>query len=119
MRISDWSSDVCSSDLHPQAKREHGRSLEQRRLGAPGKRQTGNAETDRIVGSIAEEVERIGLERAGVGGNTGPDLAHEHGCVRDYRAPQDHAPERLVELVTDSARERVCPYDKLRVGAVN
>src|SRR3546814_11437451 len=35
MRISDWSSDVCSSDLHAQAKPGAGRAPAKAREGAP------------------------------------------------------------------------------------
>src|SRR3546814_7147184 len=81
MRISDWSSDVCSSDLpddshrlgvrHPAAqRRKHRRdedikaegedraALEQRGTGPPAQRHAGDPETDRVIGGIAQEIER-------------------------------------------------------------
>src|SRR3546814_1105017 len=38
MRISDWSSDVCSSDLHPQRRRADGVARDVRAYGCDGYR---------------------------------------------------------------------------------
>src|SRR3546814_6316539 len=87
MRISDWSSDVCSSDLMPAAFAEGGKHLVHRDLEAvrasPAKRFEGSVADDPVE-PRAET--RIPAERV--------DLS-------------DHAPEQIGRA---SCRERVCPY---------
>src|SRR3546814_15970686 len=86
MRISDWSSDVCSSDLHPDAK---GFPVSDGRdgLGEP-------------QGSGLAIVEHHGcrLLRGGVGGSAG---ALRHARNLQYRPGQ---------IGRASCRERVCQY---------
>src|SRR3546814_20810194 len=63
MRISDWSSDVCSSDLRGvRPQRAHhivGMDLEP-------------AADDRIVGAAADEQEMVGIEDRAIGGSQPP-----------------------------------------------
>src|SRR3546814_7499928 len=87
MRISDWSSDVCSSDLrlerppthlaadaerdlaavdrlhHPCDKAHHGRREPVIALGEPGVRAVGGEEElGQVVGADRQELEKIGRE---------------------------------------------------------
>ena len=45
--------------------------------GAPGERHAGDAEADGVVRGIAEEIQRIGLQRRRTGSGAGDDLGHE------------------------------------------
>src|SRR3546814_8649305 len=90
MRISDWSSDVCSSDLAGARRREHRRRLAHGQ--AAGCRPGGEA-TLEIVGAQALPAQR--------GGDT---LAYllAMGAVDDD--------DRVSEIGRASWRERVCQY---------
>src|SRR3546814_8217513 len=80
MRISDWSSDVCSSDLHHR----------QSQL------------LDHPDDGGAEAAARSGEDQAGRGGDLTVDLGRRQG--RHGRAVQSDKIGRA------SCRERVCPY---------
>src|SRR3546814_19310812 len=118
MRISDWSSDVCSSDLHQgAARRLHAGSAERQYVGAP-----------------AHRPRRIAIARARRGdARTGRDAAARAGPHR--RARPDDA-DRLVAIAPAarrlgtgravdgvaigraSCRERVCQYVEVSVVAL-
>src|SRR3546814_8138385 len=76
MRISDWSSDVCSSDLHPQ------QGVRLRVVGGPAGQPVG-AEAQRLGGLQQGEAGRAGAEQALLFGN--------HAVVRvEDRQHRDH-----------------------------
>lgn len=80
----------------PQAETKHGRRLEQRGPGPPRQCEARHAKSDGVVGRIAEEVERIGLQRPRIRRHPGDDFDHEHGSVRGQRDPQDQPPARVI-----------------------
>src|SRR3546814_15721391 len=123
MRISDWSSDVCSSDLLERARRQHG--------------------VDDAAGGMADQVQADGRQRAGLDraelleqlDRTGRARGRERIRVLLHLAPQlpaqrpRQALEQLVLPVVQALlealparsaqepetgrrprRERVCPY---------
>src|SRR3546814_11448687 len=74
MRISDWSSDVCSSDLAEQTA-EMGRS----RRGVAAEMPAFGAQSERAIGARGEEfLEHMG-EQGSEGGAVGSRQAGEHG----------------------------------------
>src|SRR3546814_16399718 len=103
MRISDWSSDVCSSDLWPwlQVQLYHAR---------PGHSISGGG--------------RIGLQRlppvVGKGAHLKTALALSHRKVerfaRDCRADRAAG---AAQIGRESCRERWCQYVSILVGAVS
>src|SRR3546814_20950971 len=95
MRISDWSSDVCSSDLV--IKRAIKRSIQQR---------LGVVDSDQYL-SFASTV--VVIDEAGSSGNFGV-WHHRQQLIR-------HA--RVAEIGRESCRERVCPSVYLSVVAVS
>src|SRR3546814_2551409 len=108
MRISDWSSDVCSSDLHRNraggAKGEEG-GVARHRAGqrdAVGEQGDVAAGGDRAaVDSVGEQVDR----QAGVDRVEGDRLSrHLNETARDRIAEIDR------EIGRASCRERVCQY---------
>src|SRR3546814_8914874 len=80
MRISDWSSDVCSSDL-------------------PFKGDVETAERDTVAGSGRDQ-RLSGVCRIG---------RHTQNGDRDAEVRQDHAPD-VQQIGRASCRERVCQY---------
>src|SRR3546814_14991303 len=96
MRISDWSSDVCSSDLPAHVADIDGRF-----------RRT-------VIGAVGQR-ERLGIAR---GNRRRPDrLQRLRQCRLDRfgPAPQHH----LQEIGRASCRERVCQYVYISVVAVS
>jgi hypothetical protein len=65
---------------------------------APRYRHSRDAKADRVICGVAEEVERVGLERLRSAGDTGDDLDAEHGAVDRKRNPQRAPPFRVVEI---------------------
>ncbi|MNY17911.1 hypothetical protein D3C86_1512580 [compost metagenome] len=80
---------------HPTAKGQHGRALHQSRARSPHKRQTHDAQTDAVVGRVAEEVERVRLQRRRARQQTRRALDREHPGVERQRQPQDQSPPPL------------------------
>src|SRR3546814_16326178 len=93
MRISDWSSDVCSSDLAigPTVERDAGKRALAPCLDSHGKP---------AIGHVAAKLFRRPLH--------GPE---------DARLPQ-HAKQRM-QIGRASCRERVCQYVEISVVAVS
>jgi hypothetical protein len=52
---------------HPRSKREQGNPFKERGTGAPAERQACDAEADGVICCVAQEVEGVGLEGAGIG----------------------------------------------------
>src|SRR3546814_16328513 len=113
MRISDWSSDVCSSDLKRSVGRAAGNA---RRLEAMARDvlDAQTVEDGRLVGPLAP-IDLLEQVRAA----TGPDAA-PGGAVEDDRAIDVSLPARPVWVAADparphpngsaSGRERACQY---------
>src|SRR3546814_11715136 len=106
MRISDWSSDVCSSDLH------HGFG------------QGGAVDGDEVAAHAA----RLGVEEARHAFLAGAGVAlDQHGGVTAGDAPGQrhqagagivaHRRDRRREIGRASRRERVCQYVEISVVA--
>src|SRR3546814_10833065 len=94
MRISDWSSDVCSSDLHFYVAAPHRADREQSR--EEKEDQEGRSELDRNIGPRREaggdpegdsEQRHTGIEL--VGNRSRPDIADRRG---DHRS-EEHTSE--------------------------
>src|SRR3546814_9750400 len=83
MRISDWSSDVCSSDLSETAVRLDRRCSCRQLAVADGDEQPARAGGDRNMAADAGDGRRS-LSRGAVGGDAGDDLSGGRS------APQDH-----------------------------
>src|SRR3546814_8672244 len=76
MRISDWSSDVCSSDLHGDRDDDSGEPVrcrnqralveDRRRIGVEGEPppEEGRRRIDRIIAEAEPRVAKLGLERS-------------------------------------------------------
>src|SRR3546814_14628479 len=97
MRISDWSSDVCSSDLDPRGARprrrgEHGLRAEPRRRERGPHRQPQHGAQHPPLGPV------------------------QHGARPDVLPPRGAA-ALLPEIGRASCRERVCQYVKIQVAA--
>src|SRR3546814_18221797 len=96
MRISDWSSDVCSSDLHLFAKLPLEIAVARRQQPRPRRRALGRGGQARIAKGDVE-----GQHRRIVGGQrTGGAEGH-------------------VEIGRASCRERVCQYVSIQVVAAS
>src|SRR3546814_11947857 len=115
MRISDWSSDVCSSDLSKQVAQALDARL------APGQRQCG------MQGAAGEDVAVAGpvdqLDALAVGGELDQVLADDvagpqarvvrrgAGFFRRRTQRQRGAGGRIEQIGRASCRESVCQYD--------
>src|SRR3546814_10053714 len=86
MRISDWSSDVCSSDLVVLRDAKTGKIL------AKGLTAGGTGDTKKIMEAVGRSPRR-----------TTPDAAH-------YSTTLDISVPTLVKIGRASCRERVCQY---------
>src|SRR3546814_10608952 len=97
MRISDWSSDVCSSDLYRAARHWQGLRAAQRRGQAL---------------SLAGEV----LQQRYVIGHAPPDIVQRHALIESMRIIAARFAEGAAgtvaghEIGRASCRERVCQY---------
>src|SRR3546814_18497180 len=115
MRISDWSSDVCSSDLVGLPAAKDGKlALELADRGGdqgytPGERGVGGGEAG---GEIVRAVDdHVGArdQRGGVGGIEAP-AALDHGHVGVEPRDRGGGGGGLGEIGRASCRERVCQY---------
>src|SRR3546814_16080835 len=106
MRISDWSSDVCSSDLELLLVVEVGVAVTE----------VDDARVAAAVGAGAGAAELPGLDLVGAPGGDGlPRLAQELGYLGIVHARTGlgevaGAVEQRHEIGSASGRERVCPY---------
>src|SRR3546814_12100004 len=92
MRISDWSSDVCSSDLAPLDRVQH---------------RPGEAAVD-----PGAQPRHMHLDPVGAGVEVDPPYGLEQGLARDRAT--GHA-----QIGRASCRERVCQYVSISVVAVS
>src|SRR3546814_2430626 len=97
MRISDWSSDVCSSDLQcaPERNTDHAQPQRQQEYaldkGDPRTRHSGPAKGDEPCKrdrSVTDEIERVGLERLAVGDKPADDLACAEAAIEQPDNPK-------------------------------
>src|SRR3546814_15674610 len=110
MRISDWSSDVCSSDLQAVARgdRPHHPGRATGRLPVRDRAERGGERTDALDGGLAGR--RRQLVAVGVGRVAAHvELAGRAEPERIFRADID-ALDLLFEIGRASCRERVCTY---------
>ena len=75
----------CRAAQHPEGEGDQGAALGDGGAGAPCERHPGHAKADGVVGGIAEEIERIGLQGRRTGSGTGDDFGHEEPGI-DERA---------------------------------
>src|SRR3546814_6392742 len=97
MRISDWSSDVCSSDLLLGAER----AVE------------ADAERLRVAHRVPESLRRLPRQRAPGGIGDGARNHHRQAEAAGFEMLADRVDRRLAVQRTigrSSCRERVCPY---------
>src|SRR3546814_3644229 len=88
MRISDWSSDVCSSDLAPDAQGRHDQGDSEIGPGGARADDTGGSQKDRKIADCV--VARAYPDRAHVGVATAVAIEHEgNAAVRDQRDHPD------------------------------
>src|SRR3546814_9426260 len=97
MRISDWSSDVCSSDLHAELRFQSGALL---------------FDGGRLAKAVDRDVRALGRKRAGRGK---PDAAGRSGHKRALALQKHRETPRSVlggieEIGRASCRERLCQY---------
>src|SRR3546814_19462929 len=104
MRISDWSSDVCSSDLHP---KRHYPVL----YALPGTSNTADVWLDNI--DTVEMTESLPLIVVI------PDGTFDADGGGFYTNWVDQTTSRGVEIGRASCRERVCQYVSISVVAVS
>src|SRR3546814_21175865 len=115
MRISDWSSDVCSSDLDTVAQREDILAIEHDLpLGRVGERvpleillRGQDRVVDEIVGDLGYEVGRRGCERQPAD-RIDVDLAFGADDTRFWHV--DQRGQGAQQIGRASGRESVCPY---------
>jgi hypothetical protein len=74
---------------HPQAEHAHGAGLGERRRRTISQCHADHEQADDVVGGVAEEVERVGLQRRRSGRDTGADLDQEHDGVDRQNGPED------------------------------
>src|SRR3546814_16675054 len=114
MRISDWSSDVCSSDLHRPHTRPHRDAAYDHdgaiKPGNPGVAWTGHAFPDqlfRIIGPACRA-------------NLAPvPLAHVGRDIPDGVDVEAGKAHQSAQIGRASGREGVCQYGEIRGGAVS
>src|SRR3546814_13805581 len=106
MRISDWSSDVCSSDLTPTRRRSASGGIAARRAGTPcpfG----GAAAVDKWLSAarawsipmFRSLTERLSAER-----DDDPRSAESYGSINDLRAAVSADLEQLLNTRSEGAR---------------
>src|SRR3546814_18258224 len=113
MRISDWSSDVCSSDLL-----EHGLSLEVHPSGIGPLVQAKDRHMNKVflAGRITSDVTRFGNDtKSGVSFT----LVTSKPVIKDGPVQKDGKgyTETWDEIGRASCRERECPYEWISVVA--
>jgi hypothetical protein len=64
---------------------------------APGERHAGNTKTDRVICSITEKIQRIGLKRRRSCSSARNNFCHEEPGIDDERDPQRAPPCGAVE----------------------
>src|SRR3546814_20257592 len=99
MRISDWSSDVCSSDLVARADTRRVETLDARQHGLD-KRQR-HAEPLREIGEVGAQIARLVDQRDNLFGDHRLDAREAFADLRQ---------QMLVAIGRASCRERVCQY---------
>src|SRR3546814_18420562 len=98
MRISDWSSDVCSSDLHAERARQHGGAVRQ-------------DVAEQVVGD--DDVELLGLAHELHGAVVGVHVGQlDSGILGVVQLLHLFAPQHAAfhQIGRASCRERVCQY---------
>src|SRR3546814_16066883 len=112
MRISDWSSDVCSSDLSDEAPAGRGGAVAERHFGGAG------GEIARFVGRVQLDTDG-GMRLVQVAQDRGE---HGHGIDFERRhapRPARVAPHRRSGLIgRASCRARVFPYGYISWAAL-
>src|SRR3546814_10595388 len=111
MRISDWSSDVCSSDLTPPPQRAIARAMLPH-----GKVGRGDGEFPSAVKAIGRSAGRSATAAAAY--RAGVEITDERtGLVHDYTRKQ--GVEHSEQLGRTACRDRGCAYVYIPVGAVS
>src|SRR3546814_16118671 len=111
MRISDWSSDVCSSDLFLELEEIIDREIERRPGRERGRvdiyrteQKTGEARLARRVLDLRDPRVDEGQERGRDAGEAEADPPHEQRAAAEQRAVAE-------QIGRESGRERVCEYE--------
>src|SRR3546814_16564754 len=105
MRISDWSSDVCSSDLHHAAARRHQR---RRALRDGGEGVAGDIERAQKVLAAGVEIATLQLLLVGVGDGVDQEIEPAPGVPQRGK---DRSEERRVgKECVSPCRTRWSPY---------
>src|SRR3546814_17233661 len=101
MRISDWSSDVCSSDLFPPLAVQHrfrNRVRQRQRLFDPGDQRQDDEEVREIISGSKLADPHIGLFR------------RRAAAIAQDQDVDDEKPKELLETGRAPCRERVVQY---------
>jgi hypothetical protein len=61
------------------------------RSGAPVQREADNGKSQRVIGRVAQEIERVGAQAHGAGDHTRDDFDHEHRRIEAECDPQNLA----------------------------
>src|SRR3546814_937439 len=89
MRISDWSSAVCSSDLHAAGENQEPKAGRRVCAGLPLHAPRERHEAERIDGGVRKIVEAIGDQGAGIAYRAG-----DKECRGNRRIEKKHDPQR-------------------------
>src|SRR3546814_4057747 len=105
MRISDWSSDVCSSDLRPRVCR----NIERDRCEHIGERRLGQPRTDAVVmlaalGGLPLQMRQRGAEMDGVLTRAAADFENV-SAIGEMRV--QHFENRIAIAITDRKSTRL------------
>src|SRR3546814_11333783 len=117
MRISDWSSDVCSSDLHATAGNRP--AVRDHRLHPALALLEADHRLPPDLAAQAQEAAGQFLHEAEVVHRV-PDIGIEHRPLEDRCEARLELPQFLrLQIGRASWRERVCPYVSISVVAVS
>ena len=101
---------------HPQTEQSHADALRHRGVGAIAQRHADDEQADGVVRGVAEEVDRVGLQRGGASRKARGDLDDEHDGVDRQHRPQHAAIARVAAMRVDRMCDRGCSSCALMNG---
>src|SRR3546814_3203306 len=108
MRISDWSSDVCSSDLRLRRRlRRRARPVQRpHRQGAPSKR---GPKHSHVEGSLAGGRAHVAT----------PNTASSSGCPSEGAVTSSATPRELIAKLNEKKAQHFCSASASRANSLN
>jgi hypothetical protein len=82
----------CCGAQYPRREGNQATAIGGGSASAPGERHPGHAKADRVIGGIAEEIERVGLQASRFSRRTRQDLGCEEAGIYDERDPERTPP---------------------------